>query len=210
MLTDTAMVHIIDDDASIRSSLTWLLESVDIPVTSYDSAEAFLQGMRPDSIGVLILDVRMPGMSGLQLLERLIQLDSTLQIIILTGHGDVPMAVRAMSRGAFYFIQKPVNGPQLVVKVREAMRQSQAAHARKTRNNQIREKLARLTPREHEVMEQIVRGHANKVIAAELGVVERTVEVHRHRVMEKMEAASVADLVIMLQFINQPSDPPSD
>ncbi|WP_260295735.1 response regulator transcription factor [Sedimenticola hydrogenitrophicus] len=206
MPTEPEMVHIIDDDDSIRSSLTWLLEAVDIPATSYDSAEAFLPALKPDSIGVLILDVRMPGMSGMQLLERMVQQGSTLQIIILTGHGDVPMAVRAMSNGAFYFIQKPVNGPQLVEKVREAMLKSRIAYSQKIRLDDVRGRVERLTPREREVMELIVSGHANKVIAAELGVVERTVEVHRHRVMEKMEAASVADLVIMQQIIKQEVD----
>lgn len=201
MPTDSELVYIIDDDASIRSSLTWLLEAVDIDARSYDSAEAFLADLEPVSIGVLILDVRMPGMSGMQLLEQLVAQESTLQIIILTGHGDVPMAVRAMSHGAFYFIQKPVNGPQLVEKVREAMQKSRAAYAQKIRLDDTKARFARLTPREREVMGLIVSGCANKVIAAELGVVERTVEVHRHRVMEKMEAASVADLVVMQQTL---------
>lgn len=201
MPTDSELVYIIDDDASIRSSLTWLLEAVDIDARSYDSAEAFLADLEPVSIGVLILDVRMPGMSGMQLLEQLVAQESTLQIIILTGHGDVPMAVRAMSHGAFYFIQKPVNGPQLVEKVREAMQKSRAAYAQKIRLDDTKTRFARLTPREREVMGLIVSGCANKVIAAELGVVERTVEVHRHRVMEKMEAASVADLVVMQQTL---------
>ncbi len=201
MPTDSELVYIIDDDASIRSSLTWLLEAVDIDARSYDSAEAFLADLEPVSIGVLILDVRMPGMSGMQLLEQLVAQESTLQIIILTGHGDVPMAVRAMSHGAFYFIQKPVNGPQLVEKVREAMQKSRAAYGQKVRQDDIKARFDRLTPREREVMGLIVSGCANKVIAAELGVVERTVEVHRHRVMEKMEAASVADLVVMQQTL---------
>lgn len=201
MPNNPEMVAIIDDDASIRSSLTWLLEAVDIPARSYDSAEAFLADLDPVSVGVLILDVRMPGMSGMQLLEQLVAQQSTLQIIILTGHGDVPMAVRAMSHGAFYFVQKPVNGPQLVEKVREAMRKSRIAYSQKIRTDETQARLERLTPREREVMKLIVSGCANKVIAAELGVVERTVEVHRHRVMEKMEAASVADLVVMQQLL---------
>jgi len=206
MPTDPEMIYIIDDDASIRSSLTWLLEAVDIPARSYDSAEAFLVDLNPHSVGVLILDVRMPGMSGTQLLEQLMEQNSTLQIIILTGHGDVPMAVRAMTNGAFYFIQKPVNGPQLVDKVREAMLKSRTVYSQKVRIDDIKTRLNRLTPREHEVMKLIVSGNANKVIAAELGVVERTVEVHRHRVMEKMEAASVADLVIMQQTLTGAPD----
>jgi FixJ family two-component response regulator len=200
------MVYIIDDDESIRSSLTWLLEAVEIAAQGYASADAFLRSRREEGVGVLILDVRMPGMSGMQLLEQLVRQGSPLQIIILTGHGDVPLAVRAMSHGAFYFIQKPVNGPQLVTKVRQAMARSRTVYLRRVKAGEVQARFERLTPREREVMNLIVSGHANKVIAAELGVVERTVEVHRHRVMEKMEADSVADLVMQQQLLQQQSD----
>ena len=206
MPTPAEMVYVIDDDESIRTSLTWLLEAVEISVQGYASADAFLRSREEEGAGVLILDVRMPGMSGMQLLERLVRQGSPLQIIILTGHGDVPLAVRAMSHGAFYFIQKPVNGPQLVTKVRQAMARSRTVYLRRVKAAEVQARFERLTPREREVMNLIVSGHANKVIAAELGVVERTVEVHRHRVMEKMEADSVADLVMQQQLLQQQSD----
>jgi FixJ family two-component response regulator len=206
MPTPAEMVYVIDDDESIRTSLTWLLEAVEIPVQGYASADAFLRSREEEGVGVLILDVRMPGMSGMQLLEQLVRQGSPLQIIILTGHGDVPLAVRAMSHGAFYFIQKPVNGPQLVTKVRQAMARSRTVYLHRVKAAEVQARFERLTPREREVMNLIVSGHANKVIAAELGVVERTVEVHRHRVMEKMEAGSVADLVMQQQLMQQQSD----
>jgi FixJ family two-component response regulator len=206
MPTPAEMVYVIDDDESIRTSLTWLLEAVEIPVQGYASADAFLRSREEEGVGVLILDVRMPGMSGMQLLEQLVRQGSPLQIIILTGHGDVPLAVRAMSHGAFYFIQKPVNGPQLVTKVRQAMARSRTVYLHRVKAAEVQARFERLTPREREVMNLIVSGHANKVIAAELGVVERTVEVHRHRVMEKMEADSVADLVMQQQLLQQQSD----
>ncbi len=194
-------VFIVDDDESIRDSLTWLLEAVDLAVKTFDSAEAFLEQNQGDTIGCLILDVRMSGMSGLELLNKLVQQECTLPIIILTGHGDVPMAVRAMSDGAFYFVQKPVNGPELLAKVREALEMSHKLLPRKRKTEAVRERYSALTRRESEVMEMIISGAANKVIAAELGIVERTVEVHRHRVMEKMKARSVADLVQMNQIL---------
>lgn len=205
-MSEPETVYIIDDDPSIRASLTWLLDAVDIPSETFESAEAFLEAVDGDGIGVLILDVRMSGMSGIELLEQMTTNASTLQIIILTGHGDVPMAVRAMSTGAFYFIQKPVKGPELVEKVRAAMEKSRISFRQKTLADDLKTRYERLTPREKEVMALIVSGYANKVIAAELGVVERTVEVHRHRVMEKMEAASVADLVLQQQTLHPPPD----
>ncbi len=197
MQSDT--VFIVDDDASIRDSLTWLLEAVDIDVKSFDSAEAFLEQHLEDTSGCLILDVRMAGMSGLDLLSTLVSQESTLPVIILTGHGDVPMAVRAMSDGAFFFVQKPVNGTSLVLKVREALEQSHKLLPRKQELKRLKARYNTLTKRERQVMEMIISGAANKVIAIDLGIVERTVEVHRHRVMEKMQARSVADLVQMEQ-----------
>jgi len=198
-------VFIVDDDESIRDSLTWLLEAVELEVKTFDSAEAFLEQHRGDTVGCLILDVRMSGMSGLELLNKLIQQECALPVIILTGHGDVPMAVRAMSDGAFYFVQKPVNGPELLTKVREALERSRKLLPRKQETEALRGRYSTLTQREREVMGMIISGTANKVIAAELGIVERTVEVHRHRVMEKMKARSVADLVQMNQML-QPTN----
>lgn len=198
-------VYIVDDDESIRDSLTWLLNAADLEVETFDSADAFLEQPQTDQVGCLILDVRMPGLSGLELLDKLIQQECTLPIIILTGHGDVPMAVRAMSDGAFYFVQKPVNGPILIEKIREALDVSRKLLPKKQETQALKKRYATLTRREREVMILIIAGSANKVIAAELGVVERTVEVHRHRVMEKMKARSVASLVKMHQIL-QPTD----
>jgi len=188
-------VFVVDDDASIRDSLRYLLESVRLTVETFESADRFLQQVDTDQAGCLILDVRMPGMTGLELQEALLARTSTLPIIILTGHGDVPMAVRAMSRGSFDFVQKPFNGPQLLERVQAAIALSQQLLADKSCRTEILSRYKSLTFREEEVMAMIVAGKANKVIAIEKGVTVRTIEVHRHRVMEKMQVRSVAELV---------------
>lgn len=188
-------VFVVDDDASIRHSLRYLLESVKLKVETFDSADSFLQQVDTDHAGCLILDVRMPGMTGLELQEALLARTSTLPIIILTGHGDVPMAVRAMNKGSFDFVQKPFNGPQLLERVRAAIDRSQQLLADKSNRTAIMSRYQELTRREKEVMAMIVAGKANKVIAIDMGVAVRTVEVHRHRVMEKMQVRSVAELI---------------
>ncbi len=188
-------IFIVDDDESIRHSLRWLLESVKLQVSTFSSAEEFLQNVDTDHAGCLILDVRMPGMNGMELQQALIARTSTLPIIILTGHGDVPMAVRAMSEGAFDFVQKPFNGPQLLDRVESAIAHSQQLLKEKYRRSELQSRYALLTPRERQVMEFIIAGNANKVIAIEMDIGQRTVEVHRHRVMEKMQAHSVAELI---------------
>ncbi len=188
-------VFIVDDDGSVRHSLRWLLESVKLQVETFSSAEEFLQNVDTDHAGCLILDVRMPGMDGLELQQALMARTSTLPIIILTGHGDVPMAVRAMSEGAFDFVQKPFNGPQLLERVKAAITRSQQLLQEKTTCARLQSCYETLTPRERQVMDMIVSGKANKVIAAEMGIGQRTVEVHRHHVMEKMRAHSVAELI---------------
>jgi len=193
-MNHAATIYIVDDDASIRHSLGWLLESAKYRVATFSSAEEFLQHADPDQFGCLILDVRMPGMDGLDLQQQLMAHATALPIIILTGHGDVPMAVRAMTQGAFDFVQKPFNGPQLLEKIKAAV---DFARLRLDNKNNQAEQLRRiqtLTRREQQVMYLIVDGKANKVIAFELGVSLRTVEVHRHRVMEKMQVHSVAEL----------------
>lgn len=194
-MDEQVTIFIVDDDPSIRHSLTWLLESAKLHVESFASAEDFLQQVDPDHAGCLLLDVRMPGMSGLQLQEALLEREATLPIIMLTGHGDVPMAVRAMAKGCFDFMQKPFNGPQLLEKVKAAIALSHEALAQKRACTTAHERYRELTRRERQVMDLIVQGMANKVIAHELDVSLRTVEVHRHRVMEKMHARSVADLI---------------
>lgn len=194
-MSSEATVFIVDDDPSIRHSLSWLLESVKLKVQTFASAEEFLAHDVSDQAGCLILDVRMPGMTGLELQDALLAKASTLPIIILTGHGDVPMAVRAMRKGSFDFVQKPFNGPQLLERVQAAIVRSQQLLEEKNVFKECSSLYASLTPRERQAMALIVAGKANKVIAAEMDVSLRTVEVHRHRVMEKMQARSVADLI---------------
>jgi len=194
MNTDVT-VFVVDDDPCIRDSLRFLLEAIKLDVETFESAEAFLQQVDTDHAGCLILDVRMPGMTGLELQEALLARTSTLPIIILTGHGDVPMAVRAMGQGSFDFVQKPFNGPQLREKVQAAIAHSQELLSKKSSRTEIMSRYDTLTPREKEVMAMILAGKANKVIAIEMKVALRTIEVHRHRVMEKMQVRSVADLI---------------
>lgn len=194
-MNNDVIVFVVDDNASIRDSLRYLLESVNLKVETFESAEIFLKQIDTDHAGCLILDVRMPGMSGLELQSALLSKTTTLPIIILTGHGDVPMAVRAMSQGSFDFLQKPFNGPQLLEKVQAAIAHSQQLLSEKSSRIEIATRYKTLTRREKEVMTMIVAGKANKVIATDMCISLRTVEVHRHRVMEKMLTRSVADLV---------------
>ncbi len=188
-------VFVVDDDESVRHSLCWLLESVKLKVVAFSSAEEFLENVDTDHAGCLILDVRMPGMNGLELQQTLTAKTSTLPIIMLTGHGDVPMAVRAMSKGAFDFVQKPFNGPQLLEQVKAAIELSHELLEKKTQQHRLISCYQTLTPRERQVLGLIIQGKANKLIAVEMGITQRTVEVHRHRVMEKMQAQSVAELI---------------
>lgn len=188
-------VFIVDDDDSVRHSLRWLLESVKLRVETFSSAETFMKKVETDQVGCLILDVRMPKMNGLELQQALKASLSTLPIIILTGHGDVPMAVRAMGEGAFDFIQKPFNGPQLLDRVKAANALSKELLKEKNIQLELESRNQLLTPRERQAMDMIASGKANKVIAFEMGIGQRTVEVHRHRVMEKMQAHSVAQLM---------------
>ena len=198
-------IHIVDDDKSTREALEWLLESVDFVIESYSSAEAFLNKVNLETVGCLVLDVNMPGISGMDLLEKLAEEKTSLKTIILTGHGDIPMAVRAMSQGAFHFMQKPVNGEELVEKVREALDQSESHHQSLSQLKTLDERYSQLTPREKQVVKLVIEGNTNKVISSKLHIVERTVEVHRKHVMEKMEANSLAELIQMIQTVS-PSD----
>lgn len=189
------LVHIIDDDDALRDSLEWLLESTGLKVASYPSAEAFLGAYNADMRGCLVLDIRMPGMSGLELHEKLKAQHSTLPVIFITGHGDVPMAVSALKKGAFDFIEKPFHDQDMLNLISQCLARERAdrAHARQGADAQRR--IEGLTPREREVLELIVAGRLNKQIADELGISIKTVEVHRARVMEKMGANSLAELV---------------
>ena len=191
-------VHVVDDDEAVRSSLRFLIRSVGLQAQVYDSAQEFLKSYDPRQPGCLLLDVRMPGMSGLELQQELNRRGATLPVIFITGHGDVPMAVEAMQCGAFDFLQKPFRDQDLLDRVQRAMARDAETRGRLAARAEIRSRLATLTPRELEVMKLVTSGKANKVVGADLGVSQRTVEIHRAHVMEKMAASSLAELVRMV------------
>lgn len=188
-------VHIVDDDEAMRDSLKWLLESRGLEVDLYASGEEFLKAFDSGFCGCLVLDVRMPGMTGLDLYEQLKARASTLPVIFITGHGDVPMAVSALKKGAADFIEKPFNDQEILRLVESCMTQDSAAAAKRAESASVAQRLDSLTQREHEVLGLVVGGKLNKQIADELGISIKTVEVHRSRVMQKMGANSVAELV---------------
>ncbi len=195
-------VFVVDDDQAMRNSLKWLIESIGMNVETYDSADAFIEGYYPGRSGCLLLDVRMPGMSGLDLQEHFLRENIRIPIIIITGHGDVPMAVRAMKSGAVDFIEKPFNDEILLDSIRNALTLDQELRNEQAQRAEIAARLAHLTPRELEVMGMVTSGQSNKEIATRLGVSAKTVEAHRARVMDKMQADSLADLVKMAMLAN--------
>ena len=192
------IAFIVDDDEAVRDSLALLLKASGLASRCYSSAEDFLAEFDPSEYGCLILDIRMPGMSGLELQGVLEQRNIALPIIFITGHGDIPMAVEAVRHGAVDFVQKPFDDQVLVGKVSDALSASTQQHEEELERNEVRRRVESLTARERQVMTQVVQGKANKVIASDLGVSQRTVEIHRSRVMEKMQAASLAQLVRMV------------
>jgi RNA polymerase sigma factor (sigma-70 family) len=192
------LVFVVDDEPAVRDSLALLLRSVGLPTRTFESAQAFLEAFRPVPNSCLLADVRMPGMSGLELQEALRTRGLDVPIIVLTGHGDVAMAVRAMKAGAADFIEKPYNDQVLIDAVHRALAASREPHAAPAADRAgIEARLDTLSPREREVMQLVAEGKPNKVIATRLGLSTRTVEVHRAKVMEKMQAASLAELVRM-------------
>ena len=190
-------VFIVDDDQAVARSLRWLIESVQLKVETFASAQAFLDGYATTKPGCLVLDVRMPGMSGIELQERLTVQRIRVPIIFITGHGDVQMAVRAVQAGAFDFIEKPFNDQDLLDRIQRAISFDSEQRARDSLRARLSALLASLTPREREVLNLVVEGMSNKAVANTLGLSAKTVEVHRAKVMEKMHANSVADLVKM-------------
>jgi len=189
------VVYVVDDDDAVRDSVQWLLEASRYRVIGFASAEEFLSKHDPAAIAVAIFDVRMPGMSGLELQEQLINRKSRLPIIFITGHGDVPMAVSTMKKGAVDFSEKPVDQAALNALV-ERMLADARAHASATERQRLSEALlSKLTPREQQVLERIVAGRLNKQIADDLGISIKTVEAHRANIMDKMNANTVADLM---------------
>jgi len=200
------IVFVVDDDDAVRGSLRLLLKSVGLAAQPYGSAQEFLEHYSPDQPGCLVLDVRMPGMSGLELQQQLNMRGAVIPVIFITGHGDVPMAVEAMQHGAFDFLQKPFRDQDLIDRIQRALEKDRGYRQELRKREQIRERRDSLTPREQEVLELVTSGKANKVMAADLGVSQRTVEIHRARVMEKMGAASLAQLVRMVIDLRSEGD----
>ncbi len=188
-------VFVVDDDQAVRESLRWLIASIGIKVETFASANEFLAAVEPKQPGCLVLDVRMPGLSGFDLHQKLSTYDISLPIIFITGHGDVSMAVRAMKAGAVDFISKPFNDQVLLDRIRLAIDKDTINRSKKVQTMSIESRRAKLTPREKEVMEMVISGNSNKSIAAQLGVSSKTIEAHRAKFMEKMQASSLPHLM---------------
>src|SRR5262252_4971898 len=192
-----AIVHVIDDDEAVRQSLEFLLRTSGVTARTYESASAFLNALPAIETGCIITDVRMPGISGIELLRRLSDMQVKLPVIVITGHADVPLGVEAMKIGAADFLEKPCDDEHLLGSVRFALNRSQQNAAQDAKRAEVEARLATLTNREREVLEGLVAGKPNKVIACDLAISPRTVEIYRANVMTKMEAASLSELVRM-------------
>ena len=202
-MSDELTVFIVDDDEPVRDAIGMLLDTVDIPYRGYGDAQAFLEDFDSAQTGCLVLDIRMPGMSGLELQEQLIEMKASIPIVFITGHGDIPMAVEAMRRGAVDFIRKPFRDQELLDRIHEALSVDDEQRSREADIDAVRAKVAKLTPRETEVFDRVTAGQANKVIAIELGISERTVEIHRSQVMQKTGVRTLADLVRLKLKLDQ-------
>jgi two-component system response regulator FixJ len=192
-----AAVYIIDDDDAARESLEFLLRSANFSVTSYDSGTAFLSALRQITYGCIVTDVRMPGLDGIELLRHLKDVDVKLPVIVITGHGDVPIAVEAMKLGAVDFFEKPFDGDKMIAAVQSALSDWGKQADRDSERRELQDRLATLTPRERDVLKGLVAGKPNKVIAFDLGISPRTVEIYRANVMTKMKSGSLSELVRM-------------
>jgi FixJ family two-component response regulator len=199
-------VYVVDDDPAMRSSLRWLIESVGLPVRTCANAQEFLSTYQGDP-GCLVLDVRMPGMSGLDLQAELAARKVFIPILIITGYAEVPLAVRAMKAGAFDFIEKPFSDQTLLDRIRAAVTHDEATRRRRAARQDVESRLRLLTARERDVLHRVVTGKSNKVIAAELQLSTKTVEVHRAHVMEKLKADSLADLIRLSLLASEDDDP---
>ncbi|MDZ7804917.1 response regulator transcription factor [Thiohalophilus sp.] len=196
-------IHVVDDDQAVRESIQWLIESVGLNIKTHGSANEFLDNYREDSLGCLILDVRMPGISGLDLQHILADRGIDLPIIFVTGHGDVPMAVRALKNGAVDFIEKPFNDQVLLDTIQSAVQKHRDRLKQRAELENLQTRYDNLTTREQEVMDRVVTGKPNRDVGEELGISVKTVEVHRAKVMEKMQARSIADLVKMAMMMRE-------
>jgi two-component system response regulator FixJ len=196
-MAEHALVHVIDDDDAVRSSLEFLLRTAKIDVRTYESATAFLSQLKAGERGCIVTDVRMPEMGGIELLRRLKEMSIELPVIVITGHGDVSLAVEAMKAGAIDFLEKPFEDERFLAAIGSALAHEREEGARVAERTRIREKMAQLSQREREVLDGLVAGAPNKTIAFDLGISARTVEVYRANVMTKMEAKSLSELVRM-------------
>jgi len=196
-----ATVFVVDDDAAVLKGLARLLRSAGLTVATFVSPREFLECHNPNAPGCVVLDVAMPGLNGLELQQTLMARGQELAIIFLTGHGDIPMSVKAMKQGAVDFLTKPVDDDDLLRAVRVAIEKDRVQRQAHAAIAEIQQRLAALTPREREVMQYVISGHLNKQTAAELGTVEKTIKVHRARVMEKMKVHSVAELVHLAERV---------
>jgi FixJ family two-component response regulator len=196
-MSNEQIVYIVDDDEDVREGFGLLMDTVGQPYRTFDSALAFLEAYDPAMDGCLVLDIRMPRMTGLELQERLNEMGSLLPIIFMTGHGDIPMAVDAMRRGALDFIRKPFREQDLLERINEALDLESGRRKRELDLQRLNDRVASLTEREREVFKRVADGEMNKVIAQDLGISERTVELHRSQVMKKLEVRTLAQLVRM-------------
>ena len=205
-MTEAAVVFVVDDDPSVRSSLKFLISTVGLHVKTFDSAEAALQKLTPDAPGCLVLDVRLRGLSGLDLQAELAARNCQVPIVFITGHGDIPMTVRAMKAGAVEFLTKPFRDQDLLDAVRVALERDRARREQEKEITDLQQRFDSLTSREREVISMVVAGKLNKQIADQLGTAENTIKVHRSRAMDKMHAQSVADLVRMIEKLKSLSN----
>jgi two-component system, LuxR family, response regulator FixJ len=195
LTTDWSIVHVVDDNAAVRDAICWLVEQVGLKGKPYASAQEFLSKCDVNTRGCLVLDIRMPGMSGLELQDRLRSMYTRMPVIIVTGHGDVPVTVRAMKAGAYEFLQKPFNDQDLIDAIQGALSEYSEIWTQVDQEKRIRENLAGLTPREHEVLMQLARGKPNKVIAYDMELSVRTVEGYRANIMNKLNVRTIGELM---------------
>lgn len=198
---ETQTVFVVDDEPDVRAALRLLIKSVGYSVECFESADQFFQQFDPKRRGCLILDVRMPGMSGMDLQEKLSELNALLPIIMISGHGEIPMAVKAVQKGAIDFLQKPFSDQQLLDRISQALEVNTSRHTDQKVIQAAQEKYDSLTPREKEIFKEVVAGKLNKVIAYDLNISTRTVEIHRAKAMEKMEAKNLSDLINLANLV---------